>query len=331
VLREAEIRPDELMAEQSTRYARDVAWLVSQRHRFVSARCPACDGDEGQVEWRKYSLEYRRCATCATVFLDPRPDQELLHEYYSRSENYEYWNRVLFPASEEARRLRIFAPRAARVADIAERHDASRDVLLDVGAGFGTFSEEIGRTGAFKRVLALEPEPHLATTCRSKGLEVIEQPVEHADFAAEHIDVITSFEVLEHLFSPRSFLEQCAAVLRPGGLLIVTCPNVRGFDIVVLGALSSAVDTEHLNYFHPQSLSDLLAQTGFEVLESATPGELDAELVRKRALAGGIDLTGHPFLHQLLIEEWDRHGAAFQRFLQASGLSSNMWLVARRS
>ena len=56
--------------------------------------------------------------------------------------------------------------------------------LFDVGAGFGTFCEEVDRLGAFDRVVALEPEPHLAETCRGKGLEVIEAPVEQAELGA---------------------------------------------------------------------------------------------------------------------------------------------------
>jgi hypothetical protein len=42
-LREAEIRPDELMAEQARRFQADVEWLNTQRDRFVEVDCPACD------------------------------------------------------------------------------------------------------------------------------------------------------------------------------------------------------------------------------------------------------------------------------------------------
>ena len=59
-----------------------------------------------------------------------------------------------------------------------------------------------------------------------------------------------------------------------------------------------------------------------------TPGVLDAELVRKPALAGEIELD--PFLRRVLLTEWERLGEPFQDFLAANGLSSNMWLIARR-
>jgi SAM-dependent methyltransferase/ribosomal protein S27E len=321
-LRETEIRPDALMAEQARRYAADVAWLLERRDRFVDVSCPACDQAAYALQWRKYELEYRRCAACGTVYVSPRPDPALLDEYYRSSSNYEYWSTVVFPASEDARRERIFRPRVERVLSYVQT-----GTLVDVGAGFGTFCEEAVRLGSFERVIALEPEPHLAQTCRDKGLEVIEAPVERASL--EHgVDVVTSFEVIEHLFSPRTFVEQCARLLRPGGLLVLTCPNVCGFDVETLGTLSATVDAEHLNYFHPDSLSALLERCGFSVVEAVTPGRLDAELVRKRASTGEIELE--PFLQRVLIDEWERLGEPFQQFLAEHGLSSNMWLVARR-
>ena len=51
--------------------------------------------------------------------------------------------------------------------------------------------------------------------------------------------------------------------------------------------------------------------------------------MRKKALAGELDAAS-PFLQRVLIDEWDRLGEPFQDFLAAHGLSSNMWLVARR-
>jgi hypothetical protein len=67
-----------------------------------------------------------------------------------------------------------------------------------------------------------------------------------------------------------------------------------------------------------------------EVLETFTPGLLDAELVRNKVLEGEFDLSTQPFLKKVLINEWDQHGAAFQAFLMAQGLSSNLWVVGRK-
>ena len=136
-------------------------------------------------------------------------------------------------------------------------------------------------------------------------------------------------KVIEHLFDPHEFVSHMSRLLLPGGLMMLTCPNGQGFDIETLGTASTTVDHEHLNYFNPSSLAALLARSGLEVVESFTPGKLDAELVRNKVLEGEFSLAGQPFLQKVLIDEWDRHGQAFQDYLVASGMSSNLWVVAR--
>jgi 2-polyprenyl-3-methyl-5-hydroxy-6-metoxy-1,4-benzoquinol methylase len=74
--------------------------------------------------------------------------------------------------------------------------------------------------------------------------------------------------VIEHLFSPREFLQAVRNLLVPGGMVVLTCPNGRGFDIQTLGPVSESVDHEHLNYFSPQSLTQLLVSCGFEVIDA---------------------------------------------------------------
>ena len=203
--------------------------------------------------------------------------------------------------------------------------------MLEVGAGFGTFCTEVQRRRQFSRVVAVEPTPYLAQTCRSRGLDVIELPVEQVRIEPGlRFDVIASFEVIEHLFDPGAFVASAVRLLRPGGILVLACPNGQGFDVQTLGTASNTVDHEHLNYFNPASLAQLLSRCGLEVLESMTPGRLDAELVRNKVLEGEFSLAGQPFLHSVLIDDWERLGAGFQQYLVGAGLSSSLWMVARK-
>lgn len=328
--KETEIRPDQFRKGAAERYAADIRRLLERKSEFVSVPCPACGAAESTEAFRKFELDYVVCSSCETMYISPRPTPEILEHYYATSENYEYWNKYIFPASEATRREKIFRPRATRLVEICQRHGVRTDSLLEVGAGFGIFCEEILRLNVFSRVVAVEPTPDLAATCHSRGLEVINKPIEQVELEDAGFDVVASFEVLEHLFSPADFVRQCGRCLRPGGLLILTCPNGKGFDIATLRALSDAVDTEHLNYFHPASLSHLVASNGFDVLEVLTPGRLDAELVRQRALSGELDLSGQPFLQRVLVEEWAGLGNCFQQFLVDNKLSSHMWIVAQK-
>ena len=329
-LREADIRPDAMVRDAASAVAADIAWLLERRGEFVDVECPACASPERRPRWRKYDLDYVQCGACETVYVSPRPTAEILELFYRQSQNYAHWNRTIFPASEQARREKLFRPRAARLVEICDRLEVGRGTLLEIGAGFGTFCEEIRAFDRFSRVVALEMTPDLAATCRKRGLDVIESPVEKLDGSSIRADVVASFEVIEHLFRPIDFVSSIHRILSPGGLLILTCPNLLGFDILELRERSIAVDHEHLNYFHPASLRLLLERAGFELLEVQTPGKLDAELVRKQVLAGNHALAPGSFLQRVLVDDWDTHGDAFQTFLAERGLSSHMWGVARK-
>lgn len=328
---ENDIRPQDLVAGKKAAFESDLAWFLSKQSRFQPAPCPACGTTAGRTRWTKFGLTYRECDGCATAYMTPRPTQADLDDFYAQSAGYRYWTEVIFPASETVRRERIFQPRLERILGFCKRFGVAPDVLLEVGAGFGTFCEVAATDGTFKRVIAVEPTPSLAKVCRDRKLDVIEAPIEKVKLEGQPADVIASFEVLEHLLDPGTFIKRCGQALRPGGLLVLSCPSARGFDVDVLGAVSDTVDIEHLNYFTPDSLSMLVAKHGFEVLEVSTPGVLDADIVRNKVQSGEFSLHGQPFLQRVLIDDWATLGEPFQRFLQQNQLSSHMWIVARRS
>ena len=329
-LSEAELCPEDLLAEQEAAFARDIARLHARVGEFVAVCCPACGGIESQEAFGKYGFAFRSCSRCRTIYMSPRPSPEVMGDYYANSENYAYWAKYIFPASEAARREKIHKPWLQRVVDYCDRNGVARGTLLEIGPGFGTFAEVATASGAFRRVVAVEPTPEMAAACRARGVEVIEARVEDADLSKiGQVDVVVSFEVIEHLFRPADLPLQAARLLKPGGLLVLSCPNGLGFDIAMLGPRSQAVDAEHVNLFNPESLAMLLDSAGFDVVESGTPGRLDAEIVREVALREGAELLPDPFMRRVLLDDWHTLGWPFQQFLAANGLSSHMWVAAR--
>jgi 2-polyprenyl-3-methyl-5-hydroxy-6-metoxy-1,4-benzoquinol methylase len=329
-LSEKELCPDDLLSGQEAAFARDIERLRARSSEFVEVDCPTCLSRRRKVAFEKYGFSFQSCLDCATIYMSPRPSPPVMADYYSNSENYDYWARYIFPASEASRREKICKPWLERVVGICERHCIDRGVLLEVGPGFGTFASVATQSGAFRKVLAVEPTPEMAEACRSRSVDVIEARIESVDPTIAQADVVVAFEVIEHLFDPGVFLRQCAKLLKPGGLLVVSCPNGLGFDIAMLREKALAVDAEHVNLMNPRSLSHLMKNCEFDVLEASTPGRLDAEFVREAVLAGKFDLGEDNFLRRVLIDEWDRLGWPFQQFLAAQGLSSHMWVTARR-
>ena len=325
----SEIRPQALILGQKEAVKNDIEFLLSHKDEFVAVSCPACDGSNYEPRFVKNSFNYVTCKSCKTFFISPRPSMELLEKFYECSQNYAYWNDVIFPASEAKRKEKIFYPRVDLVLELCKIYAKDAVSLLEIGAGYGTFCEVMKERDFFEKIVAIEPTPALAKTCREKGIEVIESPIEQVEFRPdERFDVIVNFEVIEHLYSPKDFIAGCRKIVKEGGLLILTCPNGEGFDVATLGTVSDTVDHEHLNYFNPESLGGLLKNSGFEILDTMTPGKLDAELVRNKIIEGTFSVE-EPFLKRILVDDWDKLGQSFQQFLQENRLSSNMLLIGR--
>ncbi len=324
------IRPDRLMAGQREAMARDIAMLASWRDGFVDVDCPACDSD-GRIDlYEKYGLQHHRCTNCGTQYISPRPTDEMLGRFYAQSENYAYWAAHIYPASAETRRVQVFRPRLELVRRVLADRGRKGGTLVEVGAGYGILLEEAAATELFDRCVGLEPSPRLAEICRNRGIEVIEQPYETTALD-QPADIIVAFEVIEHLFRPADFTAWLFRSVRPGGLILLTCPNICGFDTLLLGRHSTAVDHQHLNYFTPASIARLLERFGFVDVTVTTPGRLDVDLVRRAWREGVVDEAAlGPFVAHLLDASDDALDQRLQQFLQQAGLSSHMMAVARR-
>jgi len=326
---EEKIRPSHLMRESDKIQKREIKKILAYSNKFLEVPCPACESDSFSFFFKKDGFTFVLCKKCETVFINPRPDFDILRDFYENSELLKYWNEKIFTDSEDYRRCQIFIPRAEKVIALCKIHNASNKVFVDIGAGFGTFCEEVIKLSFFDKVMAVEPSSYLAKTCRTKGINVIEKPIENVELG--EASVITSFELIEHLFRPKHFLLACKNRLVKGGLFILSTPNVKGFEMSVLGKLSNGFrGPNHLNYFHPKSLCHLLEYVGFEIVEVLTPGKLDAELVRNKIQKGVLNSLSCPGLNYFLIDNWKNVGKTFQRFISDNKLSSHLWVVVKK-
>jgi 2-polyprenyl-3-methyl-5-hydroxy-6-metoxy-1,4-benzoquinol methylase len=102
--------------------------------------------------------------------------------------------------------------------------DLRRQLLLDAGCGTGLFSAEAARRGA--TVVSLDCGKNLLRETRRKGVisvvagDAAQMPVPDGSF-----DIVVSSECIEHTPSPQSTVRELVRVLRPGGWLVLTCPN----------------------------------------------------------------------------------------------------------
>jgi len=104
--------------------------------------------------------------------------------------------------------------------DVIEPHHR----VLDIGCGIGKFLNRAKDKAA--EVAGLELNEKAVAVCRGNGLNVMNEMIgDHAQHKAGYYDVVCMFQVLEHIYEVRSFLEDSLKVLRPGGKLVIGVPN----------------------------------------------------------------------------------------------------------
>ncbi|MBV9463021.1 MAG: hypothetical protein JO317_02230, partial [Verrucomicrobiae bacterium] len=115
-LREAEIKPSELLAEYHRFFEKDVRALWSQAGLVRLDSCPAC-GSEGNAAFEKWGVAYRRCSACRSLYAFERPGAEVIERHYAQSKSATYWREKILNRTEDARQQKVLAPRAEWVLD----------------------------------------------------------------------------------------------------------------------------------------------------------------------------------------------------------------------
>ncbi|PWB82074.1 MAG: hypothetical protein C3F11_13270 [Methylocystaceae bacterium] len=136
------------------------------------------------------------------------------------------------------------------------------DRVLEVGSGFGHFLR--AARAANCDVSGVEFNPDAARTARSAGFTIYEEPLSKiAPSLLGAFDCICSFQVLEHVAAPRPFLEDMIAMVKPGGLLILSVPNA---DVMTFA------DPDRLNLLdQPPHHMTHWNETAFRTLEKHLP------------------------------------------------------------
>ena len=131
--------------------------------------------------------------------------------------------------------------------------------LLEVGCARGDFLR-VARESF--DAYGVEPNLELAESA-SKVVPVHRDIIERTPWSG--FDVITSFHVIEHVDSPRSFVQAAAARLKPGGLLVLETPNIDSLPYKLLRSHWRQFIPEHYFFFDPKTMARLLSDHGLKI------------------------------------------------------------------
>jgi 2-polyprenyl-3-methyl-5-hydroxy-6-metoxy-1,4-benzoquinol methylase len=225
----------------------------------VTASCPACGADAFRFAFEKRGCRFERCTACGLMRMNPQL-ADLEGAYADAYESGEY---AFFAKATEIRR----AIAELRLARVLEAHPRARR-WLDLGAATGAFVAAAGDALAARGdggiAEGVEFAPEAVAAARAQGLAVHQSTVE--DFVVtEPYDVITAFDVVEHLRDPAVLLEHARSWLAPGGILAVTVPNLGSVHSRLMGRHWYFIAPDHLHYFDEQTLRRLFERNGFRV------------------------------------------------------------------
>lgn len=227
------------------------------------AVCPACGHEDPRPVFVKQGVQHSRCRGCGVVFAAPDRNPNLenaLSEY-------------------DAAYLQYLSPGPADDANFAAQLTWMRQLgpvtgpLLDIGCGSGKWVRYLRSVGV--EAYGLEPSAALArhflpeSDLFATGTVTDDLPITRRTY-----EVLTAFDVLEHVADPREFLARCAALVRPGGRLYLSTPDVGSAPARLLGRRWHFYNPYHLCLFDRGSVGRLAIASGLRLTHFARRGRL---------------------------------------------------------
>jgi 2-polyprenyl-3-methyl-5-hydroxy-6-metoxy-1,4-benzoquinol methylase len=225
----------------------------------MERRCPNCESDAPKLLAEKGRATLFQCRQCSLVFkpqiaLDEDRVQEIqdgvYHDLRLRTEV-----KTVYKMAQD--RL-----------DLLKKHQPVGS-LLEVGCATGEFIELADRQGF--DVLGVDASNLYADYARSKGLNIRNGRTDQVLEKDETFDAIAMFHLLEHIPAPTPFLISIGEHLKPGGTMIVVCPNLDASTRRPFGFWHpNFQQPDHLLFFSEKTLTDLFERSGFKVIATAS-------------------------------------------------------------
>ncbi len=309
------MRPVGFLDQEAEQIQTTVGNVNRGRGWMPNHTCPTCGSRRRAVRLERFGRKILQCLDCDIGYVDAFPTDTgdvYSHEGYIETQQSSYLENV------DYRKQRFAMERL----DIIGRHlhRASKGArLLDVGCGTGWFLE-VARDQGYV-VSGIEIGRELAQyTSQKLGAAVHTVPLTELS-PDEKFDVITLFDVLEHVTDPRALLRSIRSHLNPEGIALLFTPNFDSVGIALLREQSSLVmPAEHLFYFTPASLRRLIEETPLEILEFETKGMDIPDLYSYCR-----DLEGSQEVADFLAER----GPILQAVIDSAGCANHMRFVAR--
>jgi SAM-dependent methyltransferase len=208
--------------------------------------------------------------------MNPQPEIDAVRQRYQEGygENY-----LAYELANEAAFLRLqeLAMEDAGLGGIEKEimHSGTAfPSVLDMGCATGALLEKLRDRGWACTGVEISPSAEYAR--KERGLDVRNLPLEENRFPDAGFDLVLASHLIEHLNDPASFLAEVHRILKPRGAVVVTTPNIAGFQARLFRGRWRSAIFDHLYLFSIKTLSRLLTGHGFVIERVRTWGGLAA-------------------------------------------------------
>lgn len=246
------------------------------------------------------------CNSCGFVFARRIPTTQELVEHYEGYGRNDYLSPITIQRYHEL--LDSFEPYR------------KTNRLLDVGCGIGYFLEVAKERGW--EVYGTEYTDEAVGICENKGITMHQGMLDPTNYEPGSFDIMTSFEVIEHINNPAEEIQNSSQLLRPGGMYYLTTPN---FNSLLRYRLKSKYNVivypEHLSYYTPKTIRKLFSSVGFTTKSIQTTG---ISITRLRTSSGASD---QQFISESSDDEKLRNAVEGNSVLQLAKSTANFTLT----
>lgn len=219
--------------------------------------CSNTDNNKIFMEYNEYKLF--ECSKCSLVFPNIKTDQDYVNLIYDNDFYSQDVEKQIMSTYDY--RKNTFGPERLQYIIKNCNFNIKSDNILDFGCGPGYFLKYLQDNNISCR--GLELTDFLVDICKSYNLDVSNQSIE---FEEKKYNVITMFDVLEHLIDPVNILNTTASKLKPKGYILAYLPNIHSFSFYFQkGKQNLLLPYEHLCFHSDKSLKLLASKTGLEV------------------------------------------------------------------
>jgi SAM-dependent methyltransferase len=232
-----------------------------------SANCRICGSSDvhslltsvDRFHNRHQRYELMRCSSCSLVWLKDPPAPEDMSVHYGP----DYHRAISWAADSSPLRWKLHLDLL-----LAQKQGGA---ILDLGCNSGTFLGTLDKKAW--SLHGVEIDPAQAEQARQRtGADVFTGDVLDAPFAPGSFDVITAFDVMEHMYKPDEVVRMAMKWLKPGGIFYVSLPNIDSWEAKALGTYWFGLELpRHLFLFSPKSLRRLFTTAGYREVHLATP------------------------------------------------------------